>query len=30
MKERLAALGQALKLPDVRRRILYVFMMFAV
>ncbi len=30
MKERLAALGQALKLPDVRKRILYVFMMFAV
>ena len=30
MKERLAALGQALKLPDVRKRILYVLMMFAV
>jgi|LSQX01.2.fsa_nt_gb preprotein translocase subunit SecY len=30
MKERLAALGQALRLPDVRRRILYVMMMFAV
>ncbi len=30
MKERLAALAQALKLPDVRKRILYVFMMFAV
>ncbi len=30
MKERLAALGQALRLPDVRRRIVYVFMMFAV
>lgn len=30
MKERLAALAQAMRLPDVRKRILYVFMMFAV
>ena len=30
MKERLAALGQALRLPDVRKRIVYVFIMFAI
>ena len=30
MKERLAALAQALRLPDVRKRILYVFLMFAI
>ena len=30
MKERLAALSQALKLPDVRKRITFVMMMFAV
>lgn len=30
MKERLAALGQALKLPDVRKRIIFVMIMFAV
>ena len=30
MKERLAALAQALKLPDVRKRILFVLGMFAV
>jgi len=30
MKERLAALGQAFKLPDVRRRIMFVMYMFGV
>lgn len=30
MKERLASLGQALKLPDVRKRIMFVMYMFAV
>lgn len=30
MKERLAGLAQALKLPDVRKRIIFVFAMFAV
>ncbi len=30
MKERLAALGQAIKLPDVRKRIIFVMIMFAV
>ncbi|MFO7948163.1 MAG: preprotein translocase subunit SecY [Armatimonadota bacterium] len=30
MKERLEALGQALKLPDVRKRIIFVMIMFAI
>ncbi len=30
MRERLAALGQAMRVPDIRKRILFLFAMFAI